>query len=232
MSLNPIERSNLLTEIGLKLQADKTTYEINLFLGGYGIETESVTIVPSKRVYVTDLLKYQSDKLIIQVASDLKIPLPRKDFHSTDHFQVLLEINQLHSVIDDFNRAFRNLELDPEAAIASASSTLESICKSILDKFEEAYPTAQSMQPLIRKVYQRLNLSPDQHANSEIKKILGGLSSVATGIGTLRTKNSSAHGHGSKKKKLSVRHSRLVVNSCMTIGIFLLETYYEKHIVE
>jgi hypothetical protein len=230
MGLKPNERYNLITSIALKLQAEQNTTGINILLSGYGIETESVDIVPSKRAYVIDLLKSQPDKLIMQIAGDQEIEIPRKDIQSNDHFKRILETNQLHSVIDDFNRAFENLETDPEQAIASASSTLESICKAICDFFNEDYPKAQHMQPLIAKAYKLLNLSPDQHADEQIKKILGGLNSVATGIGTLRSKNSSAHGHGTKKVKLNVRHSRLVVNSCMTIGLFLLETYYDNYL--
>ncbi len=230
MSLKPNERYNLITSIALKLQAEQNTTGINILLSGYGIETESVDIVPSKRAYVIDLLKSQPDKLIMQIAGDQEIEIPRKDIQSNDHFKRILETNQLHSVIDDFNRAFENLETDPEQAIASASSTLESICKAICDFFKEDYPKAQHMQPLIAKAYKLLNLSPDHHADEQIKKILGGLNSVATGIGTLRSKNSSAHGHGTKKVKLNVRHSRLVVNSCMTIGLFLLETYYDNYL--
>lgn len=230
MGLKPNERFNLITSIALKLQTEHNTTGINILLSGYGIETESVDIVPSKRIYVINLLKSQPDKLIVQLASDLEIDIPRKNIQSNNHFKKILETNQLHSIIDDFNRAFENLETDPEQAIASASSTLESICKAICDFFKEDYPKAQHMQPLIAKTYKLLNLSPDQHADEQIKKILGGLNSVATGIGTLRSKNSSAHGHGIKKVKMNIRHSRLVVNSCMTIGLFLLETYYDNYL--
>ena len=230
MSLKPNERFNLITEIALKLQAEQNTTGMNILLSGYGIQTDTVDIVPSKRIYVIDLLKSQPNKVILQIASDQGIYLPRKIVKSKIDFSYLLESNQLHSVIDDFNRAYENLESDPEQSIASASSTLESICKSICDFFEEDYPKALHMQPLISKAYKLLNLSPDQHADEHIKKILGGLNSVATGIGTLRSKNSSAHGHGIKKVRLSTRHSRLVVNSCMTIGLFILETYYANYV--
>ena len=230
MSLKPNERYNLIVAIALKLQEEQNTTGINILLSGYGIQTQSVDIVPSKRVYVIDLLKSQPEKIIVQIASDLELKVPRKDINTTSDFSNLLESNQLHSILDDFNRAYDNVETDPEQAIANASSTLESICKAICDFFNEEYPKALHMQPLITKTYKLLNLSPDQHADEQIKKILGGLNSVATGIGTLRSKNSSAHGHGTKKTKLSTRHSRLVINSCMTLGIFLLETYYGNYL--
>jgi hypothetical protein len=232
MALKAYERYNLIESIALKLQADLNTSRINLLLSGYGIETETVNIVPSKREYVADLLKSQSDTLLAKLASDLKIDIPNKTISIAIDFANLLKSNQLHNVIDDFNRACENVEVDPDIAIASASSTLESICKSVCDFFNESYPAVESMQPLIHKAYKLLNLSPDQHADEQIKKILGGLNSVATGIGTLRTKNSAAHGHGTKKIKLSQRHARLVINGCATIGIFILETYYDNFLTK
>ncbi|MGS0527334.1 hypothetical protein ACU8V7_21345 [Zobellia nedashkovskayae] len=168
--MKPNERFNLITSIALKLQAGYNTTGVNILLSGYGITTESVDIVPSKRLYVIDLLKSQPDKLIVQIATDLEIIIPKKSIQSTNHFKHILETNQLHSIIDDFNRAFENLETDPEQAIASASSTLESICKAICDFFKEDYPKVQHMQPLITKAYKLLNLSPDQHADQQIKK--------------------------------------------------------------
>jgi hypothetical protein len=230
MALKPADRFNLITAIALKLQAEYNTTGINLLLSGYGIETNPVDIVNSKRVYVIDLLKVQPDTVVIRIGGDLELELPSQNVQSASHFTDLLKSNQLHSVMDDFNRAIENLEADPDQAIASASSTLESICKAICDFFKEEYPKALHMQPLVTKASKLLNLSPDQHADEQIKKILGGLNSVATGIGTLRSKNSAAHGHGTKKIKLNTRHARLVVNGCMTIGVFILETYYENHL--
>lgn len=232
MLLKPYERLNIINAIALKLQADLKTIEINLLLGSYGVEPDEVNVVASKRQYVMELLKSKPDALLIKIALDLNLGIQNKSLTIVEDFVNLLESNQLSSVVDDFNRASKNLEHDPEIAITSASSTLESICKAVCDFFKEPYPASESMQSLVYKTCKLLYLSPDQHADEQIKKILGGLNSVATGIGSLRTKNSAAHGHGTKKCKLSLRHSRLVVNSCATVGLFILETYYEKYLIE
>lgn len=79
MALKPNDRFNLITSIALKLQAEYNTTGINILLSGYGIETESVDIVPSKRLYVLDLLKSQPEKTIVQIASDLEIEIPKKN---------------------------------------------------------------------------------------------------------------------------------------------------------
>lgn len=69
--MNPSERLNIITSIALHLQEEYTTSEINLILGGYGIETENVSIVNSKRIYIVDLLKCQANDLIIKIEKDL-----------------------------------------------------------------------------------------------------------------------------------------------------------------
>ncbi len=57
--------------IALKLQADFNTSGINIFLGGFGIEHEMLNIVPSKRVYVEELLKDASDAVVLEIAQEL-----------------------------------------------------------------------------------------------------------------------------------------------------------------
>lgn len=69
--MNPTERLNLITDIASKLQADYNTSEIDILLGGYGINTESVNSSRSKSGYVINLLKSQSNQVIIQIAKDL-----------------------------------------------------------------------------------------------------------------------------------------------------------------
>lgn len=76
--MNPAERIQIITNISLCLQAEYNTTEINIFLGGYNIDTENVSIVNSKRSYVIDLLKSQPNELIIQIANDLGLQTPKQ----------------------------------------------------------------------------------------------------------------------------------------------------------
>jgi hypothetical protein len=129
----------------------------------------------------------------------------------------------------DYERALKNVDEDPSGAIASACSIVESTAKAILDKLGKSYPKDQSIQSLVTAVTKELNLAPDQHAEAEVKRVLGGLINVAAGIGVLRTKYSSAHGHGGSQLGLSSVHARLAVNSASTVGLFLLEIYLSTY---
>jgi len=133
----------------------------------------------------------------------------------------------LPNVKADFERALSSIESDPEGAITSACSTLESVAKSILDGLGKPYPKDQSIQPLIFATLRELTLAPDQYSEAEIKRILGGLVNIAAGIGVLRTKYGDAHGRGTQFAQLLPRHARLAVNAASTIGLFLLETYLD-----
>lgn len=74
--MNPNDRLQIITVIASQLQAEYNTTGINILLSGYGIKTDDVSIVNSKRIYAIDLLKSQSDNLIIRIAKDLKLKLP------------------------------------------------------------------------------------------------------------------------------------------------------------
>lgn len=136
----------------------------------------------------------------------------------------------LPSVKADFERALSSIDSDPEGAITSACSALESVLKSILDGLGKAYPKNQSIQPLVSAALRELTLAPDQYSEAEIKRILGGLINIAAGIGVLRTKYGDAHGRGKQFVQLLPRHARLAINAASTVGLFLLETYLDmKH---
>jgi hypothetical protein len=201
-----------------------------VFLGGFDIEHDFVSIVPSKRVYVEKLLADISDSVVCQIARELGIEVPNSTAQTARDLQAYLEIGGLPAARDDFERAMESVDADPAQAIASSSSTLESICKEILDRFGEDYPSDESLQPLLKVVFKQMGLSPDGHADPDIKRILGGLLSAAVGIGVLRTKFSSAHGRGRAQHtaRLAPRHARMAVHATSTIGLFLIETYAER----
>lgn len=229
--MKKIERYNLVCNIALKLQADFNTSGINIFLGSFGIEHDMVSIVPSKRKYVEDLLSDAPDSLIIEIGKELDIEVPSSSIESNRELKSYLNQGGYQAAVHDFERALEYVSSDPEQALGSASSTLESICKAILDRLNTPHPKDESLQPLLKVVFEKMNLSPEGHADPDIKRVLGGLLNTAVGIGILRTKYSGFHGKSveQKRKRLTDRHARLSVNSASTVGLFLIETYNEMY---
>jgi Abortive infection C-terminus len=227
-SIGHLERFELINKIACKLQELMVTTEINLFLSGFGVTTEDVNIVQSKKIYVQDLLKNVDPLLITSIASELNIISHNLGIISIESMQQLIKSKNLDSVLEDFNRALKNIDNDPEQAIASSSSTLESICKAIIELEKKTLPKKKAIGTLLSDVIEIVNFNPNSHSDVEIKRILSGIRNVILGIGAMRTGFSSAHGHGIKKYKLSKRHVRLLVNSMITFGTFILESYIEK----
>ena len=60
-------------------------------------------------------------------------------------------------------------------------------------------------------------------------QILGGCSSIVSGLGTLRNLHADAHGKGKGQTyRLSTRHAELAVNSAGSMSLFLIQTHEEN----
>jgi len=132
------------------------------------------------------------------------------------------------TVRKDFERALSSVSTDPEAALTSASSLIESVCKTILDEMAEPYPKDQDISHLIDAVVKKLNLSPIGHIDQDIKRILGGFSNIVKGVGSLRTKLGTAHGRGKSHLPVDSSLARLSIGAASTAAIFLLETFENR----
>ena len=134
------------------------------------------------------------------------------------------------SVEADLQRALDQADNDPEDAITSACSMVESVCKCILDDMEKEYPSKQDIRGLVTEVSKHLNLSPGRddlptECAADIKQILGGLASVTGGIGALRTHAGDAHGKGKRKVPVDARVARLAIHAASTVSLFFIETW-------
>ena len=228
--MKQLERMNLISAIASELQEQMTTSRINTFLSGFNIKCEKVSIVPSKRVYVEELLAPTANDIVIEIASQLG--LYKSKTTATVNLGNYLQAEGYKAAHDDFERAISYIETDPEQAMGSASSILESICKGILERLNKPLPKDQTLKSLIKATYGAMDLSPDSHADHDIKQVLGGIANAAIGIGVIRTKYSSFHGRTDTQKKyrLTARHARLAVGSSAVLGCFLIETYLERYI--
>ncbi len=140
----------------------------------------------------------------------------------------------LESVERDFDQALTQAESNPEGAITAACSTIESVCKCLLDEMDLPYPAKQDIRGLVTEVGKHLNLSPGRkdlpaELEQDIRQILGGLSSVTGGIGALRTHVGDAHGRGKLRVAADARIARLAIHSASTVSLFFIETWQRKN---
>ena len=137
---------------------------------------------------------------------------------------------ELDSVHRDFERALAQADSDPADAITAACSTVESVCKCILDEMGKPYPANKDIKGLVGEVAKHLNLSPGRadlpkEWEQDIRTILSGLFNVIGGIGSLRTHAGDAHGKGKKPVPADARIARLATHAASTVSLFYIETW-------
>ncbi len=142
---------------------------------------------------------------------------------STMTSDALATVSSAH-VQTAWNRALERLKKDPEGAITSARTLLESVCKHILDEKRIAYDDHADLPKLYGVVASALNLAPSQHSEKVFKQILGGCHSIVEGLGALRNRLGDAHGKGKSAAVPAARHAALTVNLAGSMATFLIET--------
>ncbi|MEL6610962.1 MAG: abortive infection family protein, partial [Bacteroidota bacterium] len=134
----------------------------------------------------------------------------------------------LEHVHTAWQKALHRRNDDPEGAITSARTLLESVCKHILDEARISYDNKYDLPRLYRLASEQLNLAPEQHQEQIFKQILGGCKSVVEGLGAIRNRLSDAHGKGSGSVKPSARHAALAVNLSGSMASFLVASWLER----
>lgn len=91
-------------------------------------------------------------------------------------------------------KALERRHTDPEGAITSARTLLETVCKRVLDEAKIEYDNSADLPSLYKQVAKKLRLAPSDHTEETFKRILGGATSVVEGLGTLRNKMATRTG--------------------------------------
>jgi hypothetical protein len=138
--------------------------------------------------------------------------------------QAIKKFDEAH-VQAAWHKALERRTTDPEGAITSARTLLESVCKHILDASGTPYEDSPDMNKLYRQTAERLNIAPTQHTEQVFKQILGGCTAVVEGLGALRNRLSDSHGKGKTGVKPSPRHAELAVNLAGALAVYLLATW-------
>lgn len=131
-------------------------------------------------------------------------------------------------VLKTWNKALDRMSTDPEGAITSARTLIESVCKYILDEEKIPYKDSEDLHQLYKLTATALNMAPDQHTEQIFKQILSGCMSIVYGLGSIRNKISDAHAIGPKRVKPKIRHAFLAVNISGSVCQFILKSYNEK----
>jgi hypothetical protein len=133
----------------------------------------------------------------------------------------------------DITRALNSAADDPEDAVTAACSLIESVCRSILIELRLGLPPKKDVDGLVRAVQVPLGLSPRPQGSpaeieADVRQVLSGLTSVAKGIGALRTHGGDAHGHERGFRRIDARIARMAINAAGSLALFFIETWEQQ----
>ncbi|MDE5465970.1 abortive infection family protein [Bradyrhizobium sp. CSS354] len=182
--------------------------------------------------YLNARLSY--DGLELQRAGpQVRLGTPGRSASVVDALAGAVAVIDFDTVNRDLDRALASAENDPEDAVTSACSVVESVCRSVLVELGEPLPSKKDIQGLYQAVREPLGLTPDKPGvaddiANDVRTILGGLNSVVNGVGSLRTHAGDAHGRERGFRRIDPRIARLAIHSASTVSLFLVETWQKK----
>lgn len=169
-------------------------------------------------------------ELLLKIAIDLGIETP--DFIPS----IPLFKNEIKSSYETasqtFEKAFHNVENEPNLAIGLANSALESIIKEILkDKriLIKSKETA-TLSNLIKDICKAFKLENESACPIEIRNIASSLISCCCSIEELRSRKTMLHGKTNDDIIINDPIcAYFIVNAVSTVGLFFLNFYKKKY---
>ena len=170
----------------------------------------------------------------------LKVALQRDGFRYSDDHRIvpavpsavpLSGVGSLRSadgIEEAFNRIGLLIDGDPAGVVAASKELIEATAKTVLQELEIDYTDREDFSALVPRAQQALGLGAGGVDGSidgagSIRRILGGLASIAQGIDEIRNAEGGGHGR-SRSTRLSARHARLAFNGARTWCEIALET--------
>ena len=154
--------------------------------------------------------------------SDISV---ESNIHPSDKsISEVLESFDREGVYRVWMKALDRRSSDPEGAITSARTLLESVCKHILERNQRTYSQASDLPALYYEAAQALALAPNQQTSETMKRMLGSCQQVVNTLGELRNRVGDAHGTGGQSAAPASRHASLAVNLAGAMAMFLVET--------
>lgn len=142
----------------------------------------------------------------------------------------LADLTDASAIEEHLDRLARAADVDPAQAVGSAKELIESTAKVVLMERGLLVDDRADIPELVKAAQEALLLHPTQQAagpdgTQAVKKILGGLSTVALGVAELRNRGyGTGHGPAVARVGLRPRHAHLAVNASITWCRLMLDT--------
>jgi hypothetical protein len=126
-------------------------------------------------------------------------------------------------VMKQWEKLIGRLVHDPEGAITSARTLLETVCLHILESLGKETNHRGDLPALYKATAAELQLLPRKEDEDAVRQILGSCSGLVLGVATLRNQFGDAHGRLAEGSQRRLAH--LPANTAGTLCIFLVESY-------
>ncbi|MGJ7874694.1 abortive infection family protein [Streptomyces rochei] len=146
---------------------------------------------------------------------------------TTGHLEKLTDTS---SFLAELERVSRTIADDPAAAIGSAKKLIEATAKTVLRAPGVAIDEHTKVPALVKQAQKALHLdassvTPGPDGTDAVKKILGGVASIAVGMAELRNRGyGTGHGQARVPANLGIRHAQLAANAAITWCQLMLDT--------
>jgi len=163
-------------------------------------------------------------KLMLEIATDLGIETP--DYIvSVPVFRNEIK-NDYKYASNSFSNAIKIAADQPEHAVVSAVSTLESLFKEILK--DDSIDKLENMKflDLFEKIQLKLHLTPSKQ--NEANAFLNLIKKIVKGVNDIRNKKSSAHGRKDEELENLITDPSIavfIINCVATVGLFIKSKY-------
>lgn len=182
-----------------------------------------------KKIDLKKTLHLVDGETLLKMAIDLGIETP--DFiPSIPTFKNELK-SSYATAAQTFDKAYRNVEKDPNLAIGLANSALESIIKEILKdkRLEVPYNDRDTLSKLIKNICKAFRLYTEDSLPKEVQRIAQSLIACSNAIEDLRSTKTEMHG---KTQDDFIINDPIcaffIINAVSTVGLFLLNYYKAK----
>ncbi|HHX69216.1 MAG TPA: abortive infection family protein [Gallicola sp.] len=166
--------------------------------------------------------------ILLKIAIDMGVETP--DFiPSIPTFKNVIK-EEYSNAAATFDKAFKQIESDPDIAIGLANSALESIIKEILkdERIQTKFNNGDTLYRLTQNILKEFKLFPNSEIPEEINQIGSGLLNVCQGIEKIRSQKTKLHGKMDEDYVVDDSlYAYFIINSVATIGLFL-QSYYKK----
>lgn len=183
-----------------------------------------------KKIDLKKTLHQVDGETLLKMAIDLGLETP--DFiPSIPTFKNELK-SSYETAAQTFDKAFCNVEKDPNLAVGLANSALESIIKEISKdkRIQVVYNDKDTLSKLIKNICKAFRFNNDTSLPQEVQTIAKSLIACSCAIEDLRSTKTEMH--GKTQDDIIIEDplcAYFIVNAVSTVGLFLLNYYKEKY---